>query len=910
MAQPVFDDHPLRDYLRQSGDVFEPIPGAFPDLSDPFSDEYADHPDDDLRLWSWLPTPASRLARLLNVVITSVQNYRSTDQDFSERFKYDVISSSLLSSSITAPSTRRRSSPSFDDALSDDPDSNPTIRPSSPPSGQLVTLRSPAWSLILFCLCPVSLFLDCFMLYVLTGTAIYYLKSYTFVPAHLPDFITLTFAALKDLIAAAHLWDSTVHEAINLLELDETMASSPPSSPLRVALHSALQSTQIQSDNVRHVLVGLTSPSSLAQLTEMYAPPSPVKPHHLLHTRVGSITTPSRIPSSSTSPSEKRATWNGSIPFSYASLADAGSPSRQSLKRWEKRRSDVSALLLRPSGAVMSAPTTPQPLRTLEGVEEEKVNNLDLSDLSEQEVDSDAVVPPEERGQFGSAALELQRQRRSRGIEAFLPFNRSPPPKYTPTSPQPPLSAHITRLGSKSPQSTPSSPRSSYSASRFTAMQMPRHPLSLHSLTLALNNALSARRYAASHLLSLRFGNGDSLDDNERGGESYWEDVRTVMGLLTSALANATAPLIEALDVAEHERLRTQIPTPSTLESHSRTSSAEHPALALRQQQEQQLLLRRRRQAHRLSSPPFTSSFAPLPSHLARFAAHVDALTNSLNDAREHLESCVASLRDRDSITHHHHHSQLPQNTTDAPALRAYERLRRELGLAFRECERGREPLLELLRPPPSADEDGDEEDEEGLPALGPDASAESSDSEKDAARDARSPLPPLSPFLQGPQGRRREDDEEDDEEDATHDRERGVLVVGLERLPPPGIEQVFEADPDADADNTQPLLARPRSKLSRAERIAATKARRASALPRRLQLSIPAHSMDGAPGVAAGAGGVGEELERWGPGGDVVQELKDVIWKVGERRRLREKTRRGEEDGDKVEEVEKQLQH
>lgn len=560
----------------------------------------------------------------------------------------------------------------------------------------------------------------------------------------------------------------------------------------------------------------------------------------------------------------------------------------------------------------MSAPTTPQPGRTLEGVEEEKANNLDLSDLSEKEVDADAVVPPEERGQFGSAALEFQRQRRSRGIEAFLPFNRSPPPKYTPISQPPPLSAHITRLGSKSPQSTPSSPRSSYSASRFTAMQMPRHPLSLHSLTLALNNALSARRYAASHLLSLRFGNGDSLDDNERGGESYWEDVRTVIGLLTSALANASAPLIEALDAAEHERLRTQNPTPSMTESHSRTSSSEHPAPAspLHQQQEQQQQLRRqRRQPHRLSMPPFTSapSFAPLPSHLARFAAHVDALTNSLNDAREHLESCVASLRDGNNISHHHHHRQLPQNTADAPALRAYERLRRELGLAFRECERGREPLLELLRPPPSADEDGDEEDEEGVPALGADASAESSDSDKDAAR---SPLPSLSPFLQG---QRREDDEGEEEEDGAHDRERGVLVVGLEHLPPPGIEQVFEADPDADAeaDGAQPLLARPRSKLSRAERIAATKARRASALPRRLQLSISGQG-DGAGSGATGAGGV-EKLERWGPGGDVVQELKDVIWKVGERRRLRERTRRGEEDEDKEEmevgEVEKQLQ-
>lgn len=34
---------------------------------------------------------------------------------------------------------------------------------------------------------------------------------------------TQTFGSLKDLIAAAHLWDSTVHEAINLLEVEESM---------------------------------------------------------------------------------------------------------------------------------------------------------------------------------------------------------------------------------------------------------------------------------------------------------------------------------------------------------------------------------------------------------------------------------------------------------------------------------------------------------------------------------------------------------------------------------------------------------------------------------------------------------------------------------------------------------------
>jgi hypothetical protein len=717
---------------------------------------------------------------------------------------------------------------------------------------------------------------------------------------------TQTFDSLKDLIAAAHLWDSTVHEAIDLLELEESMyvvairslvlkltsfiraPSSPSCSPLRTALHAALQTTQTQSDNVRHVLVGLTSPSSLAQLSEMYAPPSPMKPHTPLHARSSSAITSSRISAVSTPPSDKRATWSSGIPFSYAALANAGSPSRQSLKRWEKRKSDLSALLIRPA---ISAPATPRRTRLLEGVEEETTNptnHLNMSDQSDQEVDVDSVVPPEERGEFASAALELQRQRRSRGIEAFLPPTTSPPPKYTPISPQPPLSAHITRLGSKSSQSSPTSPRSSFSASRFTAMQMPRHPLSLHSLTLALNGALAARRYAASHLLALRFGNSDNLGNSERGSESYWEDVRAIMGLLTSALANATAPLIEALDAAERERLRTENPTPTT--SHSRSSSLESPIRTSPPHRQEQ---RRRRQAHRSSS--HFASFAPLPSHLARFAAHVDAMTNALDDAREHLESCVASLRDGTSTstatataTHTHNHRNSTQ-IIDAPALHTYERLRRELGLALRECERGREPLLELLRPP-SADED-EEDEEDRVPALGLDA--ESSDSDRDVSH-ARSPPPfsisPLSlssvrtdTVLVQEKAHRQQQGNGKEDAEAHSD----VLVVGLERLPPPGIEQVFEVDADADDDNR--THRRPRPKLSRAERIAAAKVRRAAAA------EVPASSL-GLSVIALdhGEDTIGSTAEkqsnRWGgPGGDVVQELKDVIWKVGEQRRLRE---------------------
>jgi hypothetical protein len=503
----------------------------------------------------------------------------------------------------------------------------------------------------------------------------------------------------------------------------------------------------------------------------------------------------------------------------------------------------------------MSAPTTPKQRNSLDGVEEERGDDLAAGSLSEQEGDVDAVVPLSERGQFASDALEFQRQRRSRGIEAFFPSTRSPPPKYTAISPQPPTPTHITRVVNRSTPNRSQSPppSSSYSASRFTAMQIPRHPLSLYSLTLTLNGALAARRYAASHLLALRF---DDRDDSGRGGESYWDDVRAVMALLTSALTNATAPLVEALEAAEHERLLTENPSPTTAHSRASSSSESHTRPSSFQ-----------RLARRTSSR--VASFAPLPSHLSRFAAHVDALVNALQDAREHLESCVASLRGGGTAT---------GNPQDAPALRAYECLRRELGLALRECERGREPLLELLLPPRADSEDDDEE--EDVPALGPDA--ESSDSDKDASsRAAHSPLssPTHAELIEARPG----DNDEDDEGAAVSAHGRGVLVVGLEHLPAPGIEQVFEAadvDVAQDADADAHALVRPRSKLSRAERIAAAKARRATT---------------GGLGLSVGDRDGGEAVQ-WAPVGDVVQELKDVIWKVGEQRRMREQQQRAEE--------------
>jgi hypothetical protein len=190
-------------------------------------------------------------------------------------------------------------------------------------------------------------------------------------------------------------------------------------------------------------------------------------------------------------------------------------------------------------------------------------------------------------------------------------------------------------------------------------------------------------------------------------------------------------------------------------------------------------------------------------------------------------------------------------------ALGAYERLRRELGLALRECERGREKLLEIVYTSPTKAVVDDDEEYDDLPALSHDVSDYS---------DKPDPHSPMSEA----------DDQVIDNavRESMDDVTAHLLLTST--LPMPGIEEVFEAETGSKA-----LFFRERSKLSREERIKLSKVKRDSGR--------------GGGGVKIGLGlnGIEEEegsgkveLERWGPGGDVVQELKDVIWKVGERRR------------------------
>jgi hypothetical protein len=359
-------------------------------------------------------------------------------------------------------------------------------------------------------------------------------------------------------------------------------------------------------------------------------------------------------------------------------------------------------------------------------------------------------------------------------------------------------------------------------------MQTSRHPLSFSSLKQSLQSALASKRYACSHLLALRF-EGDEDD-------AYWEDVRSLMSLLTTTLVDASSRLTEVLDEAEEQEQQLKDAASSDSSSDAQLPySLPSPPLPTRPLS--------------LSISQFTS-FAPMPSDLARFAAHADAISSALNDARDHLEQCVTSLKEETSFGHS------PQLSTSSieepsnhPALLAYERLRREIGLALRECERGRERLLNIVHPPSPAPEEP-----EDLPTLAPDMGSDDSDKLEETSPGMDTQNEDIGLTVISPSG------ESFDADDASSPL---LLAASSHHLPPPGIEQVFEAE----TGNT-PAFTRERSKMTREERIKLAKARRESG------------------GGVIGTDEHSSKIERWGPGGEVVQELKDVIWKVGERRR------------------------
>jgi len=618
-----------------------------------------------------------------------------------------------------------------------------------------------------------------------------------------------------------------------------TTTSSLVSSPIRVALHSCLQSTHTQCDNIRHLFSALTSPTELPQLAEMYAPPSPVKSGFGTEMAVRPFSYPSahlcppsvnHTPSPST-PAKKRFTWNGS----YLSLADAGSPTNLISRRRERQSVQLRDVFEVGNGtAELVSPFSGTKVGPEDAADGEKTKS-DTHDSSSS--------------LFGSAALDLQRKRKSVGLDAF----RLPPA----TVPE----LRTSRGFRNSLLFSPNAP-----SSKFTSPLPARHPFSFTALTFSLQGAMAAKRYSCAHLLALRFS--DVEDDG------YWEDVRSVIGLLTSALVDASSRLSEALDESEQQKIAEGKPTPEhtrvELEEAGRGDST-YPT-------------------HFQDTQPVSIGFAPMPNHISRFAAHIAAITSAMDDARDHLEQCVSALKtgqaepakpfmsasqrrfghvrslSRPYYAGDGEESNKEEEEDEEPkALQSYERLRRELGLALRECERGRERLLEIVYPPPPILSDDEEEEEEDLPALGHDASDESDKLDPISPRSevGDTEVRPVAQVIDSSGGA-------DGVDDATAHL---LLTSTTQHLPLPGIEEVFEAE----TGPITPFL-RERPKLSREERIKLARSRRESGG------GGNRHGL-GLSGVEVGGEGK-SKIERWGPGGDVVQELKDVIWKVGERKR------------------------
>lgn len=356
--------------------------------------------------------------------------------------------------------------------------------------------------------------------------------------------------------------------------------------------------------------------------------------------------------------------------------------------------------------------------------------------------------------------------------------------------------------------------RASPTNSRFTTQQKFQHPFSMTALQRSLQTALSSKRFACCNLLALRF------EDDE--DDAYWEDVHSAIALLISTLEDETARLVEALGSSHFSRQCEKLPTASPTPINP-TGSPSY----------------RRRTQHR---PQDSISFAPLPSSLAKFISHAEAMESALDQASDALRACTSSVRKLAGMPLGADENLNSAAGAAGAALQAYETLRRDLGRALRDCERARDPLLGLIPKASDAESDSDE------PAVPPLAQDQSSAADSDTGSGRGDPVldsPDVLVYVsRGPA--------------VTDDVTRHLLTgTNASHLPPPGEEQLFEAE---STPSTRGLRERP--PLSRAQRIALAKAKRENA-----QQSP-----------------VTPDLQ---PGGEIVEELKQVISRVNNRKKL-----------------------
>lgn len=428
-------------------------------------------------------------------------------------------------------------------------------------------------------------------------------------------------------------------------------------------------------------------------------------------------------------------------------------------------------------------------------------------------------------------------------------------------------------------------------SAKLPTIQTTRHPLSLTALHSQLRNAIAAKRFTSAHLLALRFGGGleetarEELELLDGEDESYWEDVRSVVSLLTSALEDASTNLSEALEEGKQEKEKDAQPSPLNIAFPGR----ELPPLSGRMSilgspfAEGMISSTPSRNSvtlwSRFGSSPSAmggASFAPTESHLTRFSDHVNGLLEAMDNAKLQLKECISVVQtvvDGPSALPYADNPPALQN-----ALQSYDKLRKELSAALREFERGRGSLLDLIKYQNQQQEsqqqhadESDGEDEDGLPSLALDQSSNEADSE-----DRHGPLLPVHSAIYNPE----HDVITSPPMVAVEDLASQHLLITADpgHLPPPhGIEQVFAYDhskEDAGRQTASAAFNRERSKLSREERIALAKAKRTAA-------------QTGSLSTIAGSGNDSGGEPAWGPGGEVVQELKHVISRVEERRKL-----------------------
>lgn len=415
-----------------------------------------------------------------------------------------------------------------------------------------------------------------------------------------------------------------------------------------------------------------------------------------------------------------------------------------------------------------------------------------------------------------------------------------------------------------------------------------------------------------------------SLVDFEQAYDpAYWEDVRSVLGLLISALEGGTRRVKEVVGegvfpptpsavgdvkgkeaaVSESE-MKLEVPEPVVMMDNETSptltpasaQSTSGPLLDLPNSDTKDEIQRTNELLAVLKSSSGKSNsgagggFAPMPTHLNRFVRHMEAMQEAVGEAEDALRECV-ELLSSSSSTSSTDPATFNSNVDKQSHFAIYDRLRSALGVALRECERGRQPLIDHLTPPPppsktrfgygynfgfGLDESIPEEDSDHLrESMPPLVHDHEHDHDHD---DERSSTESISRAMSPPP------------QALTHSDPMATIVEGnllperegaptLQQLLehalmniPEGREQVFEGAPAPESESAAGIeFDRRKSQMSREERIKLVRARRAAGDP-------PVPSTGGKP--------VEVKKKKSRPGLDVVQELKDVIWQVGERRR------------------------